>query len=108
MLLTPRVDALSYCPYDRAGPAEGFAGVETEGVVRAMRYYGYDDAVVIGSALMHYSFNKAADMLGLGVDAVIRIPTDNTSRMRYCCASNIVRWAVGWHANPLLALGRLA
>ena len=37
---------------------------------------------MVGSALMHYSFNKAADLLGLGVASVVRIPTDEASRMR--------------------------
>ena len=53
-----------------------------DGLVRAMRAYDYVDAVVVGSALMHYSFNKAADLLGLGVASVVRIPTDEASRMR--------------------------
>jgi glutamate/tyrosine decarboxylase-like PLP-dependent enzyme len=48
-----------------------------------MRSHQYEDAVIIGSALMHYSFHKAADLLGLGVRAVVRIPTDAASRMRY-------------------------
>ena len=52
-------------------------------MVRAMRAHGYDDAVIVGSSLMHYSFNKAGDLLGLGVNAVVRIPTDEGSRMRY-------------------------
>lgn len=47
-----------------------------------MRSHQYEDAVIIGSALMHYSFHKAADLLGLGVRAVVRIPTDDASRMR--------------------------
>lgn len=39
---------------------------------------GYEDAVVIGSELMHYSFDKGADMLGL---SLIRLPTDDANRL---------------------------
>ena len=69
------------------GPTLASAGVEVEGLVRAMRAHGYQDAVVVGSALMHYSFNKAGDLLGLGVASVVRVPTDASSRMRYAAAA---------------------
>jgi len=37
---------------------------------------GYDDMIVIGSALMHYSLDKAADLLGVGVRGLVKIPVD--------------------------------
>jgi len=43
-----------------------FLGIENEGLLAALEFYGYTDAVVIGSALMHYSFEKAADTMGIG------------------------------------------
>jgi len=39
---------------------------------------GYEDAVVIGSELMHYSFDKGADMLGL---SLLRLPVDAGNRL---------------------------
>jgi len=53
-----------------------FAGVEREGLPRALRHHGYDDMIVIGSALMHYSLDKAADLLGVGVRGLVKIPVD--------------------------------
>merc|ERR1719313_3077464 len=53
-----------------------FKGVESEGLVRALRYHGYDDMIVIGSALMHYSLDKAADLLGVGVEGLVKIPVN--------------------------------
>lgn len=48
-------------------PADGdFAGVGHEGMHRALRHHGYDDAVILVSRLGHYSLNKAADVLGIG------------------------------------------
>lgn len=64
------------------GPKGTFRGVEAEGLHRALKLYGYDDAVIIGSQLMHYSFKKAADMLGIGTSGLITIPYDNNYQIR--------------------------
>ena len=61
--------------------ANGFAGIEQEGLLRALEFYGYTGAVVIGSALMHYSFEKAADTMGIGVRNLIRVPVDGANRI---------------------------
>ena len=63
------------------GAASSFAGVEKEGIMRALRHYGDSDMVVIGSALMHYSLNKATDLLGLGTNNIIKVPTDDDYRV---------------------------
>src|SRR2546427_3611092 len=56
--------------------SDDFPGVESVGLASALTRYGYDDAVIIGSRLMHYSIPKAAGILGLGGQNVIRIPVD--------------------------------
>src|SRR5262249_3124048 len=56
-----------WCARNRAlGPCGDFRGIEREGLPAALRFYGYREAVVIGSESMHYSFTKAAGLLGLG------------------------------------------
>ncbi len=45
---------------------------------RLLREQGYEDAVIIGSELMHYSFDKGADMMGL---SLLRLPTDAENRV---------------------------
>ncbi|WP_156185068.1 aminotransferase class V-fold PLP-dependent enzyme, partial [Crocosphaera watsonii] len=44
---------------------------------------GYEDMVIIGSRLMHYSLNKAASILGLGTDNIIFV--DNNSEGKLNC-----------------------
>ncbi|KAJ3152467.1 hypothetical protein HK101_001802 [Irineochytrium annulatum] len=66
----------------RAEPAKGFRGVERVGLVAALKHYGYAGAVIVGSALLHYSFKKAADLLGLGDEGLCTIPADNDFKMR--------------------------
>jgi len=68
-------------PVDDADGKRIFDGVEKTGLPKALRHYGYDDAIVIGSALMHYSMNKAADVLGCGLQALVKIPCDKNYRV---------------------------
>ncbi|KAJ3189409.1 hypothetical protein HDU85_003039 [Gaertneriomyces sp. JEL0708] len=65
-----------------ADPDKDFAGVERAGLFRALKHYGYEGAVIIGSKLMHYSFKKAADLLGLGDEGLVTIDTDDAFRIR--------------------------
>lgn len=72
-------------------PTDGFAGVAKEGLVKALKHSNYDDVVIVVSERGHYSLGKAADVLGIGRDNVISIPTDenhkvNTDAMRSKCA----------------------
>lgn len=56
------------------GRSGDFQGVEQEGLVAALDYHGYKGAVIIGSSLMHYSLEKAADALGIGGRNLIKVP----------------------------------
>jgi len=61
---------------------DDFEGIEKEGVISALRYYGYNDMAIVGSELMHYSFKKAADILGMGLKNIYTIPVDSDYKMR--------------------------
>lgn len=63
------------------GAKEGFLGIEKEGLAAALDFYGYKGAVVIGSELMHYSFDKAVDLMGIGTHSLIRVPADSNNRV---------------------------
>src|SRR5262249_34528450 len=63
------------------GPQGDFGGVEREGLLAALRHHGYADAVVVGPESMHYSFTKAAGLLGIGERGLIRVRTDSRGRM---------------------------
>jgi glutamate decarboxylase len=63
------------------GPCGDFPGVERAGLAAALRYYGRREAVVIGPESMHYSFTKAAGLLGLGEQGLVRVPTDGRGRI---------------------------
>jgi len=63
------------------GPSNSFPGVEREGLAAALRHHGFQRAVVIGSSLMHYSLDKAADLLGLGSSGLVRVPVRPDGRV---------------------------
>ena len=63
------------------GPCGDFRGVEREGLPAALRFFGYREAVMIGPESMHYSFTKAAGLLGLGEEGLLRVPIDRRGRI---------------------------
>jgi glutamate decarboxylase len=63
------------------GPQSEFKGVENEGLAAALHHYGYQGAAIIGSSLMHYSFEKTAGVLGIGTVGLIRVPVDHNHRI---------------------------
>ena len=47
--------------------------------------------VIIGSRLMHYSLEKAVDLLGIGTDGFIRVPVDGENRVRIADVQDAIR-----------------
>ncbi|MFQ1769015.1 aminotransferase class V-fold PLP-dependent enzyme [Aeromonas veronii] len=47
----------------------------------ALYEQGYRGAVILGSRLMHYSFDKGMDLLGLGARSVWRLETDEQNQL---------------------------
>ncbi|MBW4611884.1 MAG: putative pyridoxal-dependent aspartate 1-decarboxylase [Desmonostoc vinosum HA7617-LM4] len=63
------------------GQKDNFTGIENEGLPAALKFYGYEGAVIIGSERMHYSFEKAAGLLGIGERSLIKVPVDSKNRI---------------------------
>ena len=62
-------------------PQGDFKGVAQEGLFKALKYYGYDGLAILVSERGHYSLKKSADVLGIGRDSVIAIPTDEHNKI---------------------------
>ena len=78
---TANITAL-WCARNRSlGANNEFLGIEKEGLNAALNFYGYKEAVVIGSELMHFSFDKAADLMGISTKNLIRVPVDSNNRV---------------------------
>lgn len=67
---------------NNAFPADGdFEGIQKQGLLKALLHYGYQGMAVLVSERGHYSLKKAADVLGLGHDNLIRVDTDENNRI---------------------------
>jgi len=78
---TANITAL-WCARNKSlGAKNEFLGIEKEGLNAALNFYGYKGAVVIGSELMHFSFEKAADLMGLSTKNLMRVPVDSNNRV---------------------------
>jgi len=62
-------------------PEGTFRGIAQEGLAGALKHRGADGLAVLVSERGHYSFGKAADLLGLGRDNLIKVLTDERNRI---------------------------
>jgi glutamate decarboxylase len=78
---TANITAL-WCARNKSlGAKNEFLGIEKEGLTAALSFYDYKGAVVIGSELMHFSFDKAADLMGISTKNLIRVPVNSNNRV---------------------------
>lgn len=67
---------------NKAFPPDGrFPGIKEAGVYEAYRHYNCKKAVILVSTRGHYSISKAATILGIGEDNVIKIPVDLANKI---------------------------
>jgi hypothetical protein len=62
-------------------PAGQFRGIAQEGLARSLKHLGCDGIAVLVSRRGHYSFGKAADLLGIGRDNLVMVETDANNRI---------------------------
>jgi len=58
-----------------------FPGITRAGLYSALQHYKYQGLVILVSERGHYSLQKSADVLGIGQDSVIAIPTDEHNKI---------------------------
>ena len=59
----------------------GFRGVAEEGLYRAFRHYGFEGLAIVVSERGHYSLGKAANVLGLGAEALVPVKCDARNKV---------------------------
>ena len=60
---------------------DSFKGLAREGLPAALMSKGYKNIAILVSERGHYSLSKSADVLGIGRDNLISIPTDEYSKI---------------------------
>nr|WP_255763182.1 pyridoxal-dependent decarboxylase [Mycetohabitans sp. B3] len=86
-------------------PRAGFAGVNRVGLMQVLRHYGYDGLAILVSERGHYSLRKAADVLGIGCDHLVRIPVDAADRIRIDAVRAAVRDLQRRNICPMAIVG---
>ncbi|MGK2944283.1 MAG: pyridoxal-dependent aspartate 1-decarboxylase PanP [Desulfuromonadales bacterium] len=62
-------------------PSGTFRGIAHEGLARSLKHLDCDGLAILVSRRGHYSLGKAADLLGLGRDNLMKIDTDANNRI---------------------------
>lgn len=62
-------------------PNGAFRGIAREGLARALKHRGADGIAVLVSERGHYSLGKAADLLGIGRDDLVKVKTEANNRI---------------------------
>jgi len=62
-------------------PEGDFKGIAAEGFIKALRYKNLDGLAVLVSKRGHYSLSKSVDILGLGYDNLVGVPTTSENKI---------------------------
>ena len=86
-------------------PDGAFRGIAQEGLARALKHLGCDDLAVLVSRRGHYSLGKAADLLGLGRENLVKIDTDSNNRIDLKQLKETCRRLRDTNVRPLALVG---
>lgn len=86
-------------------PDGQFHGIAQEGLVKALRHKGIDGIAVLVSERGHYSLGKAADLLGIGRDQLIKVKTTGTNRIDLIALREECRRLQDANIRPLALVG---
>jgi glutamate decarboxylase len=87
------------------GPRDGFEGVAKTGLFRAMKHYGYEGLALVVSERGHYSLAKAADVLGLGREDLVTVPTDVHNKVKVRELEKTCKALLARNVKPLAIIG---
>jgi glutamate decarboxylase len=86
-------------------PAGQFRGIAQEGLGRALKHLGCEGIAVLVSRRGHYSFGKAADLLGIGRDNLVMVDTDANNRIDLTLLKQECRRLREENIRPLALVG---
>jgi len=86
-------------------PDGQFHGIAQEGLVKALRHKGIDGIAVLVSERGHYSLGKAADLLGIGRDQLIKVKTTDANRIDLIALREECRRLQDANIRPLALVG---
>ncbi len=86
-------------------PDGEFRGIAQEGLARSLRHHNIDGVAVLVSERGHYSLGKAADLLGIGRDQLIKVRTAENNRIDLQALRDTCRRLQDQNIKPLALVG---
>lgn len=86
-------------------PDDTFRGIAQEGLAKALRHKGIDGVAVFVSERGHYSLGKAADLLGIGRDNLVKVKTAENNRIDLKVLRQECRRLLDQNIQPLALVG---
>lgn len=86
-------------------PDGQFRGIAQAGLARSLKHLGCDGIAVLVSRRGHYSFGKAADLLGIGRDNLVMVETDAKNRIDLNLLKQECRRLQDENIRPLALVG---
>ncbi|MDK9718554.1 MAG: putative pyridoxal-dependent aspartate 1-decarboxylase [Trichlorobacter sp.] len=86
-------------------PDDAFRGIAQEGLAKALRHKGIDGIAVLVSERGHYSLGKAADLLGIGRDNLVKVKTAENNRIDLEALRQECRRLQDQNIRPLALVG---
>jgi glutamate decarboxylase len=86
-------------------PSGTFRGIAHEGLARSLKHLGCEGLAILVSRRGHYSLGKAADLLGLGRDNLVKIDTDASNRIDLKHLKETCRRLRDENVRPLALVG---
>lgn len=87
------------------GPRGDFRGIAQEGFFRALEQLNCKGLAVFVSRRGHYSLGKAADLLGIGRDNLVRVDTDDHNRIDLADLKRQIKQTRSRGIRPLAIIG---
>ncbi len=86
-------------------PSGNFRGIAQEGLGRSLGHLDCDGLAVLVSSRGHYSLGKAADLLGIGRDNLVKVNTDTNNRIDMTQLKETCRRLQDENIRPLALVG---
>ena len=86
-------------------PDGTFRGIAQEGLARALKHRGVEGVAVLVSERGHYSLGKAADLLGIGRDHLVKVKTAENNRIDLQALREECRRLQDQNIRPLALVG---
>ena len=87
------------------GPDGEFRGIFQEGLLKALQHLNCNGLAIFVSRRAHYSLEKAADLLGIGMDNLILVDTDVNNRVDMQCLKDQYLKLRDRNIRPLALVG---